>query len=171
MEGNGDPVRPTVCPLLGAIVHTRSQHQTDGDAELVTRDDGTTDLAGCNLRHVENDDSRDKSNTETGNETTGNKKSDAGRSGLQNDADDENGAARDDSNPTTEPISQITGDEGTEESSSGENGNDERLSRGRNRGGILGAVSEILETVGGRLTLTSPKNSWRKYSMPRTPLM
>ena len=45
LDGNGDAVRARVRAVLGTVVDARSEKQTDGDAELVARDESTTDLA------------------------------------------------------------------------------------------------------------------------------
>lgn len=56
LQSNRDTVRARVLAGLGAVVDTGSQQQADGDAELVSRDDGASHLSGRNLRHVQDDD-------------------------------------------------------------------------------------------------------------------
>lgn len=115
--------------MLGGIVDTGSQHQTDGDAELVSRDKSTTDLTRSNLRHIQNDDGRNKTNTETSNQTASYQQADGGRSSLENDTDHEDNTTRDDSSTTTKPIGEVTGNQSTKEGTSGEDGRDQRLVR------------------------------------------
>jgi len=52
LDGNWDSVRASVHSVLGGIVDARSKQDTDGDAELVTRYNGTTNLLGRDLGHV-----------------------------------------------------------------------------------------------------------------------
>lgn len=67
LQSDGDSIGARVVPVLGAIVDTGGQHETNGDAELVARNKSTTDLARSNLRHIQDDDSRNETDTETGN--------------------------------------------------------------------------------------------------------
>lgn len=47
LDGDGDTVGASVGALLGSVDDAGSKHDTDGNAELVTGDEGTTDLAGA----------------------------------------------------------------------------------------------------------------------------
>jgi hypothetical protein len=113
---------------------------TDGDAELVARDNGATDLSRGNLGHVENDDGRDETDAEARDQTTGNDEAETGRRGdLKNTADGENDAAADDGDTTTKVVGEVTGDDGTEEGTGGEDGGDQGLlPSGEGKGGGLG---------------------------------
>lgn len=146
LQSNGDTVGARVGAVLGAIVHARGQHETDGDAELVARDDSTANLAGSNLGHVQNDDGGDETDTESSNQTASNEETEAGGGSLEDNTDDENEAASNDGGTTTKPVSQVTGDQSTEESTSRENrdderllpgGNDESVGVGSSQGGVL----------------------------------
>jgi len=77
LQTNWDTVRARVGKVLGSVGDAGSKHKTNGDAELVSRDDSTTDLLGSDFGHVKNDDGRDETNTETSNKTTSNKKTKA----------------------------------------------------------------------------------------------
>lgn len=46
-----------------------TDHDADGDAELIARDDGSSDLSWGDLGHVEDDDGRDKSDSDSSNES------------------------------------------------------------------------------------------------------
>jgi hypothetical protein len=131
LDGDGNAVRARVGAVLSAIVDAGGSHETNGDTELVSRDDGTTDLAGSDFGHVENDDGRDETDTETGNQTANNEESDSGRGDLQGDTNHEDTATADDGSTTTKPIGKITGDDGTEKGTGRENRSDERLVGGR----------------------------------------
>ena len=80
--------------------------------------------------HVENDDGRFETDTKTSNDTS----SDNGTKGidlrtsdhLNNDTDQVDQAAHNDSPFTTNSLSDVTSDESSKESTSGENGGDER---------------------------------------------
>lgn len=56
--------------VFDAVVDARGEQQTDSDAELVTGDQGTTNLLRANLRHVEDDNGGFETDTETSDETT-----------------------------------------------------------------------------------------------------
>lgn len=45
LDGDGNTVSTSILPVLSSVDDARSKHETDGDAELVTGDQGTTDLA------------------------------------------------------------------------------------------------------------------------------
>ena len=83
-----------------------------------------------NLGHVENDDSGLETDTETSNETTDN---DASKSvtvtsdHLDNDTNAVDHATHDDSPLATHAVGKITSDQGTEEGTTRENRDDERL--------------------------------------------
>jgi len=132
LESDGNAVGARVGTVLSAIVNTRGKHETDSDAELVTGHDSTTNLARSNLGHVHDDNSRHESDTESSNQTASDQETEASWSSLEHDTDDEDNAASNNGEPTTKPICQITSDEGTEESTSRENRDDERLARGGN---------------------------------------
>lgn len=129
LDADRDAVGAGVGTFLGGVVNARGQHQTDGNAELVAGDNGTTDLAGCNLRHVQDNDGRDEADTESSNETAGDEQTNAGGSSLQDDTNDENNTSENDGGPTTEPISQVTSNESSEEGTSRKDGHNQRLLR------------------------------------------
>jgi len=131
LEGHWDTVGAGIESVLGAIVDARSEQDTDCNAELVSRHEGSTNLFWRNLRHVQDDDSRDESNTKTSNETTGYEEAESRRSCLENNTDNEDEASNDDGGSSTKPISEITGNQGTKEGTARENGGDERLLPGR----------------------------------------
>jgi len=64
LDGNGNSVGTGVGPVLGGIDNATGQQQTDGDTELVTRHDSTSNLAGRDLGHVQDDDGRDEPDTD-----------------------------------------------------------------------------------------------------------
>lgn len=66
------------------------------------------------VHDLQNKDSRDETDTETGNETTGNNHTQTSNSGLQSDTDAENEAAQDNGRATSNPVGKVTSDEGTE---------------------------------------------------------
>ena len=132
LDTDGDAVGAGVGAVLGGVVDAGSQHQTNGDAELVTRNDGATDLAGRNLGHVQDNDGRNETDTKTGNQTADHEQSSSGGSSLKNDTDNEDSAAGDNGSTTTKPIGQVTSDQSAEESTSRQNGSDQRLLPGRN---------------------------------------
>jgi len=138
LDGDGDTVRTGVETVLGGVHDTGGEEETDGNVELVARDDGTTDLAGSNLGHVENDDGRDESDTETGDKTSSNNQTQTRvGSDLENDTDGEDDAAGNDGQTTSKVVGQVTSDDGTEECTGGEDRDDERFVGGGKGEGIL----------------------------------
>ena len=83
LDTDGNAVLATVTTVLNGVVDAGSEKETNGDAELVTGDERTTNLLGANLGHVENDDSRLETDTNTGDGTTSDKEVTSGCSHLQ----------------------------------------------------------------------------------------
>lgn len=161
LDGDGDTVRASVITVLGRVNNAVGQQDANGDAELVTSNDGTADLARGDLGHVpvgirwgngvesgakvcsQDDNGRDETDTETGNETTANHDIEASGSSLENTTDSEDEAADDDGQTTSNEVGKVTGDDGAEEGTSGEDGSDEGLlPLGNNE--CRGVVLEIL---------------------------
>lgn len=53
LERNGDPVRASVSPEMGAVVHDGGEKNADGDCKLVCANDQSTDPFGSGLGLVE----------------------------------------------------------------------------------------------------------------------
>ncbi len=70
LKGDGDSVGGGGSEVLGTVGDTRGEEETEGDTELVTRDEGTPDFPWRNLTHVKDDDGGDETDTETRDETT-----------------------------------------------------------------------------------------------------
>lgn len=47
LDGDGDTVGSSIWAALGGVGHAGSEQETDGDAELVTSNEGTTNLSGA----------------------------------------------------------------------------------------------------------------------------
>lgn len=127
LETNWDAVRTGGGVVLGAVVDARRGHKTNRNGKLVTRDNSTTNLPGGNLGHIENDDGRDETHTETGDQTAGHEETERGGGSLEDDTDNEDTTASNDGGSATEPIGKITSDNGAEESTSGEDRGDQGL--------------------------------------------
>lgn len=52
LNSNRDTVRASVSAVLGGVVDNGSQEETDGNGELVSTDNGTTNPLGRGLRLV-----------------------------------------------------------------------------------------------------------------------
>lgn len=90
--------------------------------------DGQKHCPTYNLRHVQNDNGRLETDTETGNETTGDNgtKSVIGRGNhLDNDTDHVDEAADDDGPLSADPVGDVTSNQGTEEGTARQDGGDE----------------------------------------------
>lgn len=117
LDTNGNAVSAAAWVVLGSVVDAGSDQDTEGNGELVTRHESTADLAGGDLGHVEDDDGRFETYTDTGDETTGNDEAKTGGGDLEDDTDDVDDATKDDGKTTTDNFSGVTSDEGTEEGS------------------------------------------------------
>jgi len=129
LDADGNAVRASVVDVLGTIVNACSQQETDSDAELVTGNESTSDLARANLRHVQDDNGRFETDTETGDETTSNDQTETVRGDLENDTDNVDSATNDDSPATTDGVGDITSDNSTEEGTGREDRSNERVVR------------------------------------------
>lgn len=149
LQANWDTIRAGVFKVLSCVGNAGSKQKTDGDAELVTRDDGTTDLLRRDFRHVQNDDSRHETDTETSDETSSNKKTKASRGSLKNDTNDENDTSENNGEATTEEIREVTSNQGSEEGTSRKNGDNKgrfrRLKGSSSRS--INHVDKVLHTL------------------------
>lgn len=139
LHGDGDTVGSSVAAVLGGVYNAVGKQNTDGDAELIASDNGTTDLAGSDLRHVaafisgcltrrwswvdlQNNDGRDETNTKTSDETASNHDVETSGSNLKDTANGEDGAAENDGHATTDEVGEVTSDDGTKESTGRQDG-------------------------------------------------
>lgn len=127
LKTDRDTVAGAVIAVLGAIIDAAGKKQTDADAELVSGNDGASNLARGDFAHVENDDGRDETHTETGDKSTSDDQAERGGGGLEDHTDDKDHATQDDSELATNPIGQITSGERTEECTSRQDRGDERF--------------------------------------------
>lgn len=150
LHGDGDTVGSGIITVLGGVDHAVGEQDTDGDAELVTGHEGTADLLGRDLGHVQNDDGRDESDTETGNQATHDHDGKGGGGSLQDGTNGEDGGSENNSWATTDEVGDITRGNGTEEGTAGQNRGHEGLVTGRNvetflvcEEGVRGGVGTI----------------------------
>lgn len=125
LNSNRDAVRARVIAVLGGVVNARSQHKTDGNAELVSADQSSSHFPGANLGHVKNDGSGHKSHTEASNQTAWYEEANARRGGLENNTNDEDNTSGNDRSTTAKPIGKISGNQSSKEGAAGEDRNDE----------------------------------------------
>ena len=147
LDTDGDAVRGSAFDVLGTVVDARGQQETNGNAELVTSNESTSDLARADLRHVKNDNGGFETDTETGNETTSNDQTKTVGSDLENDTNDVDHATDDDSPTTTNGVSDITSDDGSEEGTGREDRSDERVVGTAERG-LTSALNDLDEDGG-----------------------
>jgi hypothetical protein len=153
LDANGDTVGASVATVLGCVHNAVGDEDTNSDAELVTSNDSTANLLGGNLGHVQNDNGRDKSDTETSNETTSSHHTKTSGGNLKDTADTEDGTSENDGETTANEVGKITGNDGTEESTGRQDGGDERLVRGGDRKLLVAIVDNqrVLGTEAGEL--------------------
>jgi len=152
LDTDWDTVRASVRAVLGGVVDARSEEETDGNAELVSRDEGTTNLAWADLRHVKNDNGRLETDTETSDKTTSDNETETVGSDLKNNTDDVDQATDTDSVLATKDFGDITGDEGTEESTGREDRDDQRVV-GAGKHGLASTLNSLDEDRRGSNTV------------------
>jgi len=136
LDTDGDSVRSRVGSVLGKVDDDGGQHDTDGDTELVSGNEGSSDLSGTDLGHVKNDDGGDETDTNTGDDTTNDDSGETlGGEHLNHDSDKVDSATRDDSRPSSHHVGKVTSDKGTEEGTGGKDRDDQR---GLGRTDLLG---------------------------------
>lgn len=150
LDGDGDTVGSSIATALGGVDHAVGEQDTDGDAELVTSNNGTTDLLGGNLRHVQNDNGGDETDTETSNETTSSHDTEASGSGLEDTTNAEDSTTHDDGDTATDEISDITSHDGAKEGTGRQDGGNQGDLAGPDRENSIAVVLDLL--VGGRKT-------------------
>jgi len=82
---------------------------------VLTSDYSTADLLRCDLRHIENDNGRDETHTETGDKSTSNHDNKSSRGCLKDTSNNEDTATHDDCETTSDKVSNITSHDGAEE--------------------------------------------------------
>ena len=127
LDADWDAVRASVGAVLSGIVDARSEEETNGNTELVSRDESATNLTWADLGHVENDNCGFETDTETSDETTSDNETKTVGSDLKNDTDDVDEATNDDSVLATEDFGDITGDDSTEKGTGREDRDDKRV--------------------------------------------
>jgi hypothetical protein len=109
----------------------------------LTGNNGTANLLGGNLGHVQNDNGRDETDTETSNDATSSHKTKTSRGALEDTSDGEDTATQDDGEPTTNEICEITSDDGAEESTSRQDRGDQGLVARRDGEEAVAVVDDL----------------------------
>lgn len=133
--------------LVSAPVDHFSSPNTKGDQKLVRRDNDTADFGGCTLGLVHRDDDRHGTNAKTGDETAHGELNPVVRRGdfdRGTDASKEGGSG--DGKSTTDEISKLASNQGTEEGSDTEETNDGTLTGGAEF--VHSAAGEGTESLG-----------------------
>lgn len=101
LDGQWDSVRSRTVDLVGTLVNTSSQENTDGDSPLVTRDNGTSDPLRSGLGLVQRNGGGNQTNTQTSNNSTDNKQRKRVRSSLQSSTQVEDDKRGDNQTPSS----------------------------------------------------------------------
>jgi hypothetical protein len=145
LDTDRNAVFTSVATVLDSVVDAGGKQKTDGDAELVTRNKRTTDLLRADLGHVENDNSRLETDTNTSNGTTSDKEVTARGGNLENHTCDRvskqvlhtdrilrvltnnvNETADNDGPLAADDVGKVTSNKGTNESTGRQNRDNER---------------------------------------------
>ena len=101
--------------------------------------------AGCEVTygHVQNDNGRDESDTGAANDAASAHDTEASGSSLENATNGENATAGNDGGSASDEVGDVTGDEGAEKGTAGQNGSGQRLiacgqMKGLDRSGVRG---------------------------------
>jgi len=143
LDGDGDTVRASIATVLGGVYNAVGDEDTNGNTELVSSNDGTANLLGSNLGHVQDDNGRDETNTESSNKTASNHHTETSRGSLKNTTNAEDSASKNDGEATANEVSKVTGHDGTEEGTSRQDGGDKRLVRGGDRELCVAVVGDL----------------------------
>ena len=81
--------------------------------QLASRDESTMNFSWGNFGHVEDDNCRDETDTNTSNQTTNNNKGETRRSSLENVSNNVDETSPNNGWTATEPVSDITGNQST----------------------------------------------------------
>jgi hypothetical protein len=84
LNADRNAVFTSIAATLNSVIDAGSEQETNGNAELVAGYKRATDFLGANLGHVENDDGRLETDTNTSDSTASNKKVPTACSHLQN---------------------------------------------------------------------------------------
>jgi hypothetical protein len=117
------------------------------NSPLVSRYQQATHLTRTNLRDVENDCSRNTTDTQSGNETTSNQTTDSDSSNLNRNSNSEDQAGKHDSETTTNVLRNCTTKQSADEGTSGQDRGNERLARTGDQ-----ETTGILISLGNRMT-------------------
>lgn len=114
LDGNGDSVLTGILSVLGEVDDDGGQHQTDGDAELVTGYQGSSDLSGTDLTHIKDNNCGNEAHSDTGDDSTDDNESETvGGEHLNDDTGKIDGTTSDNGDSSTDHVGKITSDEGT----------------------------------------------------------
>jgi hypothetical protein len=115
LDCNGNAVGAAVVEILCPIVHTRCQHEADCDTELITRHKSTAHLLWSDLGHVQDNNGGFEADAETSDKTTCGKNADTRGGSLNDDTDDEDYAACNNGELSSNEVGDVTSDDGSKE--------------------------------------------------------
>ena len=169
LDTDRNAVRTSVGAIADGVVDAGSDKKTESNAKLVTSNQCASNLAGADFGHVENDNGRLETDTETGNDTTDDEESKTGRGDLENNSDQIDDTSCNDGPLAADDIGSVTSNDGTEESTSGKDRDDERGVRTGDGGGanafnVLNEVRRVQDTVDVTGIITEENTTERRES-------
>jgi hypothetical protein len=156
LNSDRNAVRARVHAFLGRVVDDSGKEKTDSDGELITTNDSTTDPLGCSFGLVKRNGGTDHTNTVSSEESASNEERNIGSDGLQDNTEAEDNVASNKTKTTTKEVGRGRGGEGTEESTSGENGHNQGLLTG---GDIQLALGVPVASAEGVLPICHSKDT------------
>lgn len=125
LETDGEMVGCLAVVVLGGVFNDGGEEETDGDAPLVGRYDGTSNPSGSDFGLVEDDQGRDTTDTETSNDSTDDEEVELSGNHLENDTDAEDGEDDLQTPSSTEEVTERSTTEGTKKGTSRQDTGDE----------------------------------------------
>ncbi|KAG7847878.1 hypothetical protein KL941_002057 [Ogataea angusta] len=152
LQSNRNSVGARVVSVLGAVVDAGREQQSDGDEELVAGNNGTSDFLWRNLRQIQNDHGRNKTNTKTSYDSSHGKQSHRGGGDLEHNTDRVDTAAGHNNGSSSEHVGQVSSKHGTNEGTCRKNRGDKGFfRRGNDKRRIAIALfhfaSELMDKV------------------------
>lgn len=104
LDGNWDTVGARVVAFVGGVIDDGGKEKTDGDRQLVSTNDGTTNPLGSRLGLVQRDHGGDETDTETSKEATSEEQGQGDSGSLEDDTQVEDPAGGDEGPATTDGV-------------------------------------------------------------------
>ncbi|KAG7698243.1 hypothetical protein KL915_001960 [Ogataea haglerorum] len=138
LQRNRDSVGARVVSVLSAVVDTGRDEQSDGDEELVARNNGTSDFLWRYLRQIQDHHRRNKTNTNTSYDSSHGQQGHRGGGSLDHNSGRVDTAASHNNGSSSKHVSQVSCKHGTKEGTCRKN---------RGNKGFLRRAQDIMRVI------------------------